>query len=606
MPGTNERPREGIAVRTVALTPQTRTAALEALERSSNDGQELDVLVIGGGVTGAGIVLDAVTRGLRVGIVEAQDWSSGTSSRSSKLVHGGLRYLQMLDFHLVHEALTERDLLLKRIAPHLVRPVSFLYPLENRVWERAYVGAGVALYDTLASVIPGNRAMPWHRHLTRKGMERLFPDLRHDAAVGAVRYWDASVDDARLVSTLIRTAVSYGAYAASRTQVIELTRRGTGVVNGAVVRDLESGRDITVHADQVINATGVWTEETEALAGDEGGLRVLASKGIHIVVPRDRIRGDVGLILQTEKSVLFVIPWSRYWIIGTTDTPWEQELVHPVATAADIEYVIDHANAVLAQPLTREDVIGTWAGLRPLLQPGTKEGTSSAKVSREHTVASPVPGLTVIAGGKLTTYRVMAKDAVDFAIGERAAALPSITDRIPLAGAEGHAVMQRQSRRIAAQYGWTRAMIDHLLHRYGSMLTEIMEMVDEDPSLGRPLTGAPAYLRAEVAYAASHEGVLHLEDVMRHRTRLDYEQADKVGERLGWSAERKAAEIAAYTARCEADEAASHEADDASAERVRLRVPDITPLVPLGGHVEGGLKPGSPEDSKAAAGPAGT
>ena len=580
-------------MQTTALTSTTRQEALDALKRSTDRGSELDVLVVGGGVTGAGIALDAVTRGLRVGIVEAQDWASGTSGRSSKLVHGGLRYLQMLDFHLVHEALTERDLLLKRLAPHLVKPVSFLYPLEHNVWERAYVGAGVALYDVLASVLPGNRAMPWHRHLSRAGMMRLFPDLRHDAAVGAIRYWDAHVDDARLVTMLVRTAAGYGALAASRTQVVELTRRGTGVVDGAVVVDLETGRRITVRADQVITATGVWTEETEALAGDEGGLRVLASKGIHIVVPRDRIRGEVGLILQTEKSVLFVIPWSRYWLIGTTDTPWTQELTHPVATAADIDYVIEHANAVLADPLTRDDVIGTWAGLRPLLQPGTKAGTSSAKVSREHTVASPVPGLTVIAGGKLTTYRVMAVDAVDFALGARAAALPSITDRIPLAGAQGHAVLQRQARRIGATYGWDRAMLDHLLHRYGSLLTEVIALVEADPSLARPLAGAPAYLRAEVVYAASHEGALHLEDVLVSRTRLVYEQrdrglgaieeiADLVGARLGWTDEQRAAEIAAYTARCEAEEAASFEPDDATAEKARLRAADIAPLRDVG------------------------
>jgi glycerol-3-phosphate dehydrogenase len=578
-------------VRTSALTPQGRQHAIDALA-ATNEGEPLDVLVIGGGVTGAGIALDAVTRGLRVGIVEAQDWASGTSSRSSKLVHGGLRYLQMLDFHLVHEALTERDLLLKKIAPHLVRPVSFLYPLENAYWERAYVGAGVALYDTLASIAPGKRAMPWHRHVSRAGMERLFPDLRHDAAVGAVRYYDASVDDARLVTTLIRTATSYGALAASRTQVVELTKRTTGVVNGAVLVDLESGTRFTCHADQVINATGVWTETTEALAGTDGGLHVLASKGIHIVVPRERIRGDVGLILQTEKSVLFVIPWSRYWVIGTTDTPWKQELVHPVATADDIDYVIEHANAVLSSPLSRDDVVGWWAGLRPLLQPGTKEGTSSAKVSREHTVASPTPGLTVIAGGKLTTYRVMAKDAVDFAIGDRAASLPSLTDRIPLAGAEGHAVLQRQARRIAQTYGWTSAMVDHLLHRYGALLTDILEAVDDDPSLGKPLTGASAYLRAEVAYAATHEGVLHLEDVMLHRTRLIYEQrdrglaaideiADLVGERLGWDPDRRQTEIDSYRARCEAEEKASFEHGDAEAETVRLRADDVVPMVAL-------------------------
>jgi glycerol-3-phosphate dehydrogenase len=576
-------------VKTAALTAQTRTAALAALEQSTTSGHELDVLVIGGGVTGAGIVLDGVTRGLKIGIVEAQDWASGTSSRSSKLVHGGLRYLQMLDFHLVREALTERDLLITRLAPHLVRPVSFLYPLEHRVWERAYVGAGVALYDTLASINGRRRAMPIHRHVTRKGLEKLFPDLRHDAAIGAVRYWDASVDDARLVSTLIRTAVSYGAHAASRTQVVGMTTTEGGTVTGATVEDLETGRTFDVRARHVINATGVWTEQTESLAGTDGGLRVLASKGIHIVVPRDRITGDVGLILQTEKSVLFIIPWSRYWVIGTTDTAWHENLVHPVANAADIQYVIDHANTVLSRPISREDVIGTWAGLRPLLQPGTKAGTSSAKVSREHTTASPTPGLTVIAGGKLTTYRVMAKDAIDFAIGGRAHTLPSITDTIPLAGAEGLQVLQRQAPTIARRYGWSRAMLDHLLHRYGSMLPELTAMVDEDRSLGDRLKGAPAYLRVEVAYAVTHEGALHLDDVFMHRTRLNYEQADRglgaideiadiVAPLLGWDEATRAAEIEAYTARAEAEAAAELEPDDASAQRVRLAAQDITPL----------------------------
>ncbi|GAA2720257.1 FAD-dependent oxidoreductase [Cellulomonas aerilata] len=576
-------------VKTAALTAQARSAALTELERSTSSGHELDVLVIGGGVTGAGIVLDGVTRGLKVGIVEAQDWASGTSSRSSKLVHGGLRYLQMLDFHLVREALTERDLLLRRLAPHLVRPVSFLYPLEHRVWERAYVGAGVALYDTLASINGRRRALPIHRHVTRKGLEKLFPDLRHDAAIGAVRYWDASVDDARLVSTLIRTAVSYGAHAASRTQVVAMTTTEGGTVTGATVEDLETGRTFDVRARHVVNATGVWTEQTESLAGTDGGLRVLASKGIHIVVPRDRIAGDVGLILQTEKSVLFIIPWSRYWVIGTTDTAWHEDLVHPVANAADIQYVIDHANAVLSHPIAREDVIGTWAGLRPLLQPGTKAGTSSAKVSREHTTASPTPGLTVIAGGKLTTYRVMAKDAIDFAIGGRAHTLPSITDTIPLAGAEGLQVLQRQAPTIARRYGWSRAMLDHLLHRYGSLLPELTAMVDEDRTLGDRLTGAPAYLRVEIAYAVTHEGALHLDDIFMHRTRLNYEQADRglgaideiadiVAPLLGWDEATRSAEIAAYTARAQAEAAAELQPDDAAAQRARLAATDITPL----------------------------
>jgi glycerol-3-phosphate dehydrogenase len=562
------------------------------MRASTEPGNELDILVIGGGVTGAGIALDAVTRGLSTAIVEAQDWSGGTSSRSSKLVHGGLRYLQMLDFHLVHEALTERDLLITHIAPHLVKPVSFLYPIEHRVWERAYVGAGVALYDTLASMSGHKRALPFHRHLTRKGMERLFPDLRHDAAVGAVRYWDASVDDARLVETLVRTAVSYGAHAASRVQVVALQTTTGGAVTGAELVDLETGEHLDVRARQVINATGVWTEKTESLAGAEGGLRVLASKGVHIVVPRSRIEGDTGLILQTEKSVLFVIPWSRYWVIGTTDTPWTLELQHPVATSADIEYILEHANAVLSRPLTREDIIGTWAGLRPLLQPGTKAGTSSAKVSREHTVASPSPGLTVIAGGKLTTYRVMAKDAVDFAIGSRATNLPSITATIPLVGAEGLQVLQRQARAIGQRYGWDRARMDHLLHRYGSLLGELLELVDADPTLGAPLANAPAYIGAEIVYAASHEGALHLDDVVMHRTRLNYEQADKgvgaldeiadlLAPVLGWDAERRTTEIRAYRERAEAEDAAALEPDDESAETVRLRAFELAPLTTL-------------------------
>ncbi|MDO8143279.1 MULTISPECIES: glycerol-3-phosphate dehydrogenase/oxidase [unclassified Isoptericola] len=574
------------------LTAESRTRALAALESSQDSASELDVLVIGGGVTGAGIALDSVTRGLSTAIVESQDWSAGTSSWSSKLVHGGLRYLQMLDFSLVHEALTERDLLLKELAPHLVKPVPFLYPLEHRVWERAYVGAGIALYDTLASVAPGKRAMPLHRHLTRRQISRKFPDLAHEAAIGAVQYWDASVDDSRLVATLVRTAVDYGAHAATRTQVVELTKSSTGTVNGAVVVDLETGREITVRARHVINATGVWTEDTEALAGDEGGLHVLASKGIHVVVPRERIKGQVGLILQTEKSVLFIIPWSRYWIIGTTDTPWELDPVHPVATAADIDYVLDHANAVLAHPLTREDVIGTYAGLRPLLQPGTKEGTSSAKVSREHTVASPAPGLTVIAGGKLTTYRVMAKDAVDFAIGQRAHALPSVTHQIPLIGAVGLSAARRQARTWAQRYGWSPAMVDHLLHRYGSALRELVTLCEEDPGLAEPLEHAPAYLRAEIHYAVSHEGALHLEDLLVRRTRLVYEVADKgraaleeiagiAAPLLGWDDETRKREIESYRARADAEDAAAQAPDDEAAAEARGNAGDLTTLRPL-------------------------
>ncbi|MEQ1735895.1 MAG: glycerol-3-phosphate dehydrogenase/oxidase, partial [Rhodoglobus sp.] len=481
------------------LTSASRDAALERLRSSTAPGQELDVLVIGGGITGAGIALDAASRGLTTAVIEAQDWAAGTSSRSSKLVHGGLRYLQMLDFKLVMEALSERDLLLTELAPHLVKPVPFLYPLRHRVWERAFVGAGIMLYDILATLRRGRRALPWHRHLSRRAVARVFPDLAAKAAVGAIEYWDANVDDARYVVTVMRTATEHGAFAASRTQVVDLTKNDQGAVDGAVVQVLETGETIRVRSRAVISSTGVWTEKSQALAGT-GGLRVLASKGIHIVVPRARIKGEVGLILQTATSVLFVIPWSRYWVIGTTDTPWTEELMHPIASAADIDYVIAQANAVLENPIDRSDVVGTWAGLRPLLQPGTMAGTSSAKVSREHTVASPTPGLTVIAGGKFTTYRIMAKDAVDFALGKSARTAPSVTRSLPLTGAEGLGETESLVRAASTELDWTEPLVDHLLHRYGANVVDILEIVRAAPELAHrvPHLRQAARLRVEV------------------------------------------------------------------------------------------------------------
>jgi glycerol-3-phosphate dehydrogenase len=572
------------------LTSASRERALARLASSATPGQEFDVLVIGGGITGAGIALDAVSRGLSVAVVEGQDWASGSSSRSSRLVHGGLRYLQMLDFKLVLEALTERDLLLSELAPHLVRPVPFLYPLRHRIWERLFVGAGIALYDALATLRRGKRALPWHHHLSRRRLAEVFPGLAHDAAIGAIQYWDANVDDARYVITVMRTAVEHGAHAASRTQVVDLTKSPAGVVDGAIVRDLETGATFPVKARSVISATGVWTEQSQALAHDAGGLRVLASKGIHIVVPRDRVAGEVALILQTATSVLFVIPWSRYWVIGTTDTPWTEELAHPTANSRDIDYVIGEANAVLEHPISRDDVIGTWAGLRPLLQPGTMDGTESAKVSREHTVASPVPGLTVIAGGKFTTYRVMARDAVDFALGAAgAAAKPSVTKAIPLAGAVGLRAAERELHALCEGFNWGSPLTDHLLHRYGADIRDIVAICETDASMAVPLTAAAAYLRAEIAYAITHEGALHLDDIMLRRTRMGFEYEDHAlaaldevsaiaAAHLGWTARQRQAEVDAYRDAAAADTAAALEPDDANASRIRSAAPGLVPM----------------------------
>jgi glycerol-3-phosphate dehydrogenase len=566
-----------------ALTGRDRDEALRVLRESGAGGPALDVLVVGGGITGAGTALDATTRGLTTAVVESGDWGSGTSQWSTKLVHGGLRYLQMLDFRLVHEALTERGLLLRTLAPHLVKPMPFLIPLEHRLWQRAYYGAGVTLYDLLANVLPGQRALPVHQHTSRRGLQAAFPDLRPDQAIGAVKYWDATVDDARLVATLARTAHTYGAHMAARTEAVALTRGADGRVDGARLRDKETGRVFEAKAREVISCAGVWTEEVTRRAGTDGGLRVQASKGIHLVIPRDRVQGASGLFLQTERSVLFFIPWSRYWIIGTTDTPWRQDLGHPVATSRDIDYVLSRANAVLTTSLTRDDVVGWYAGLRPLLQPGTKSTSDSARVSREHTIASPVPGLTLVGGGKLTTYRVMARDAVDFALGDRAATLPSITEQIPLLGAVGEAAMRRRMPALRERFGWSAQLTDHLLHRYGSLVEELLDLIAEDGSLAHPLEQAPAYLRAEIAYACISEGVLHLEDIMMRRTRLYYEEprkglaavpeiAEIAVQWLGWGEDREAKEVEEYDRRVRADEAAALEPDDESAVRARDRV----------------------------------
>ena len=564
-----------------ALSPQARADALREMAEG-----ELDVLVVGGGVVGTGAALDAVTRGLRTAMVEARDWASGTSSRSSKLIHGGLRYLEMLDFALVHEALSERGLLRNKLAPHLVRPVPFLYPLSKRVTERPYVGSGVALYDAMAISGGNNKGFPLHRHLTRKGVQREAPGIRKDAMVGAIQYYDGQVDDARHTMTIARTAATYGALVANRTRVKEFVREGERVV-GAVLVDLESGAEIRVKAKQVINATGVWTDETQELVNARGQFKVRASKGIHLVVPRDRIQSRTGVILRTEKSVLFIIPWGRHWIIGTTDTDWTMDKAHPAATSADIDYVLEHANSVLKSPLAREDVQGVYAGLRPLL---SGESESTSKLSREHVVGHPVPGLVVVAGGKYTTYRVMAKDAVDVAVEGLDGKVPaSTTENVPLVGAEGYHALWNQRHALAARAGIHVDHVEHLLNRYGSAIDEVLALIVADPTLGEVLPHADEYLKAEVVYAATHEGARHLDDVLARRTRISIETydrgtetaelaADLVAGPLGWDDERRATEVRTYLQRVAAERASQEQPDDASADAVRLQAPEIVPV----------------------------
>ena len=560
-----------------ALSPQSRAAAIEAMAS-----QELDVLVVGGGVTGVGIALDAVTRGLSVGLLEQRDLASGTSSRSSKLIHGGLRYLEMYDFGLVREALAERGLLITRLAPHLVRPVPFLYPLTSH-HERPYVGAGLALYDSLAAASPYPRGVPVHRHLTKRKALRVVPDLKPEALTGAVQYWDAQVDDARHTMTVARTAATHGAHVATRTKVTGFLREGERVT-GVTARDLEAGKDFEVRARVVVNAAGVWTDDIQELVGGRGVMHVQASKGIHLVVPRDRIRSRSGLILRTEKSVLFVIPWGRHWIIGTTDTAWDLDKAHPAASRADIDYLLERVNSVLREPLRHEDVEGVYAGLRPLLS-GESEPTS--RISREHTVATPVPGLVLIAGGKYTTYRVMAKDAVDAAAHSLGGAVPrSITDRVPLVGAEGYAVRCNQVDTLARRAGIHPARVEHLLGRYGDLVDEVLDLVEGDPDLGRPLDGTEDYLRAEVVYAVTHEGARHLDDVLTRRTRISIETFDRgvaaarpaaelMAGPLGWDAAAVEEEVDHYLRRVAAERLSQSKLTDQEADEARVSAKDV-------------------------------
>ena len=565
----------------MTLSPAARASTLERLR----SGEELDVLVVGGGVVGCGVALDAVTRGLSTGLIEARDYASGTSSRSSKLIHGGLRYLEMLDFGLVHEALQERRLLLTTIAPHLVRPVPFMYPLSKPAWERFYVGSGIALYDGLAFGVRQTAGLPRHRHLGKKAALRLMPSLRPDALTGAIQYHDAQVDDARFVLELARTAAMHGAHVVNRVAAVSMLRSDDGErVIGVRARDHRTGEEFDIHARRVIAAAGVWTDEIQAMLGDDGPLQVRASKGIHLVVPRDRITSETGVILRTDKSVLFIIPWDDHWIIGTTDTDWSLDKAHPAATSADIDYLLETVNSVLVTPLTRDDIDGVYAGLRPLISGDEKDETT--KISREHVVATPVPGLTLVAGGKYTTYRIMAKDAVDEAVKDLDHEVAeSSTDKVPLAGAIGWEWLSERPQILARSAGIDQEHIETLLERYGTLTKEIIALINAQPELGELLPGGETHLKAEIVYAAATEGAMHLTDILARRTRISIEARDRgltaaphaaalAAPILGWDDARVAEEIDIYHRRVEAEMSSQTMPDDESADQARRRAPD--------------------------------
>lgn len=563
---------------TTELGPKYRARILDEIDRDT-----FDIVVIGGGITGVGCALDAASRGLSVALIEQRDLAAGTSSRSSKLIHGGLRYLEHLDFRLVREALRERGLLLQVIAPHLVWPVAFIYPLRHRIWERIYVGAGIALYDLLAKM--GGSKLPLQRHLTRRGLRSIFPGIKEKQFIGGLRYYDASTDDARLVTAIARTAAHHGAKILTSARVNGLDMDDSGRVTSVLTTCLESGRELTVKASVVINATGVWTDATEMLVGDTK-TDVTASKGIHVVVARTAIDSTVGFITKTKSSVLFLIPRGDFWIIGTTDTPWKLDLAHPAASKRDIDYVLGEANRILQRQLTPNDVVGVFAGLRPLV---SGNAASTARLSREHSITEPVPGLITIAGGKLTTYRVMADDAVTRACETAGiSASSSRTAEIGLVGSDGYSSMNANVEGLASQYEVPSSEIRRLLARYGSEATTILDLASQSPVLAERVPSGP-YLGAEVHFAVQHEAALHLADVLTRRTRLSIESADRgldaaafvasiMAPLLGWDGDVVAREIEHYRKRVEAEIESQAMPDDQTADAARLGAPDIRTL----------------------------
>ena len=530
-----------------------RTDALRRLGTET-----VDVVVVGGGVVGAGAALDAASRGLTVALLERHDWAAGTSSRSSRLAHGGLRYLEQFEFGLVREALGERGLLLERLAPHLVTPVPFILPL-TRGWERPYLGAGVALYDALSRISRSGAPLKGHRHLSRRGVQRLSPGLATEQITGAIGFYDAQIDDARHTLAVVRTAAARGVLAVSGVEVTGVLRDGEQVA-GVTGTDRETGQPVHVRGRVVVVAAGVWSDRVNAWLDRPAPAPVVPSIGVHIVVPRSTLDLGTAVIARTPSSVLFMLPWGEHWLVGTTDTEWTGDRDDPQARPQDVDYLLDQANRWLVRPLRHEDVVGVYAGLRPLVAPVGDEQGETAKLSREHLVGKPAPGLVTVTGGKYTTYRVMASDAIDVAVKELPEPVPpSRTQFVPLAGAGGFRELWAEREAVAAKTGLDLPTVSHLLRRHGSLAYEVLDLVDQDPELAERVHPDAPYLAAEVLHAVTHEDARHLDDILVRRTRLALETRDgarSVAERvaagvapvLGWDHDQQQAEVDVFAA----------------------------------------------------------
>ena len=509
-----------------------------------------DVLIVGGGIVGAGALLDAASRGLKAALVEQDDVASGTSSRSSRLIHGGLRYLEQMHVGLVREALHERARLL-RLAPHLVRLESFLFPLYGLpVATRAFYEAGMTMYDVLGSAKSGGR----HRHLGVDETLEYAPSLRREGLRGAMLYHDGMEDDARYALAVMLTARQQGGVAVTRVRATAALRDGDAVT-GATVRDELTGATFDVRATSVLDATGVWGSTPDRPFGGEGAtFNVLPSRGSHLVIARDRLPVKGGVTIRVPGKVVFLVPWPRHWVIGTTDDPYTGPVDRPSATGGDVDRILDALNGAFDVDITRADIVGTYAGLRPLIAPS--DASSTVKVSREHKVAVEGRGLVRISGGKYTTYRLMARDAIDAVLGDGARDRPSGTTALRMTGAATRTELYALQARIAQEPGVDTDAATSLVDRHGTAATDVVG-IGRERDLVRPLVDGHPFLEAEVAWAVERELAMSLDDVLARRMRLAMTLPDRgaqvaprvaaiAGEILGWDAARRDAEVARY------------------------------------------------------------
>ncbi len=551
----------------------------DALRRMEADG--VDVLVVGGGITGCGCALDAASRGLKVGLVERDDFASGTSSKSSKLVHGGLRYLQQGEIRLVYEALRERQRLLKN-APHLVKVLPFLIPMFtgkggvlNPKLSRA-LGSAMWMYDLTG----GWRVGKIHERISAEEAVAHMPTLRADRLAASYLYYDAQADDARLTLTLARTAaIDHGAAVANGTALVGLEKDADGHVVAAVVE--ADGRQVRIACKAVVNAGGVWADDVRAL--DEGTHpdSIRPAKGVHITVPWDLVRNDIAAVVPVpgDKRSVFVVPWGDLTYIGTTDTDYSGSVDDPQCTAEDIAYLLKAINGATGGSITEDDVVGTWAGLRPLVKSASSGRT--ADLSRRHKVAPSPSGVVSITGGKLTTYREMAADTIDVVVEGLGDAVPhrarrSRTAKLRLRGTSGY-----EGLLVGAD-----DRTDHLAHRYGGEARTVLALVERDPALGEPLVEGLPYLRAEAVYAARHEMARTVDDILSRRTRarlLARDASDAAAEdvgrliqpELGLTDDEVAAQVADYRASLAHERAGNRAATD---EHVEPPAPATDPV----------------------------